>query len=459
MALSSWVYRKKINISGASGAGTNYQVLLRVGESSGSSNYDFHLNGLASLFPFDTNQSGDLRFASDLSGNSLLDFWVERVVGTAPNRTAYIWVKISSNLDTDQSIYCFFNSTDTSNVSNGENTFLFFDDFSGDLNKWDIIEGDASIVSGVLRVGSNSSDNRIITNSFTIENSRVRARRKLDSGKRSLIAHGSSTSDIYDAGLQYDIDSNRWFILDSTGSTNYPSGPVLDTDYHIWEYTVYNNEVKGYVDDIYIGNRVGTTGSNNIQVRTWDSSHYSYTDWIFVSKYVYPEPSFSSAGATTMHTPTETLTISDSITIGDIVDRNLSLDFSEGFKEQESSKPQLSYEDTFSATERTLIFKPQTLAPPYHYETWYVELPTVGTSIGRVLKTYFTGLIQNVSLHCKYKGTSGQTKIDIKLNGTSIFSGNSAKPTLSYNASSNSCLLYTSPSPRDVEESRMPSSA
>ena len=31
--------------------------------------------------------------------------------------------------------------------------------------------------------------------------------------------------------------------------------------------------------------------------------------------------------------------------------------------------------------------------------------------------------------------------------------------TLAVDASNNSCLLYTSPSPRDVEESRMPSSA
>ena len=32
-------------------------------------------------------------------------------------------------------------------------------------------------------------------------------------------------------------------------------------------------------------------------------------------------------------------------------------------------------------------------------------------------------------------------------------------PLWKYNSESNTCLLYTSPSPRDVEESRMPSSA
>ena len=111
----------------------------------------------------------------------------------------------------------------------------------------------------------------------------------------------------------------------------------------------------------------------------------------------------------------------------------------ENTKLEESLLHKLSYSDSLNPTsERTLFFKPQTLAPPYHYETWYIELPTVGTSIGQILKTYFTGLIQNVTIHCKCKGTSGQTKIDIKLNGTSIFSSDSVKPTLSYNASFNS---------------------
>ena len=43
--LSGWNYRKKITIAGSAGAGTNYQVLLKVGESSGASGADFNLNG------------------------------------------------------------------------------------------------------------------------------------------------------------------------------------------------------------------------------------------------------------------------------------------------------------------------------------------------------------------------------------------------------------------------------
>jgi len=137
---------------------------------------------------------------------------------------------------------------------------------------------------------------------------------------------------------------------------------------------------------------------------------------------------------------TDKLYVSENLVSSEISSPSEQIDLyiAENTKLEETLVHQLSYSESFSASESALFFKPQTLAPPYHYETWYVELPVAGNSIGRILKTYFTGLIQNVTIHCKCKGTSGQTKIDIKLNGTSIFSGDLAKPILSYNASSNS---------------------
>jgi len=138
---------------------------------------------------------------------------------------------------------------------------------------------------------------------------------------------------------------------------------------------------------------------------------------------------------------TDKLYVSESFATSEILDPSEKTDLylAENTKIEESLLHKLSYSDSFNPTsERTLFFNRQSLAPPYHYETWYIELPTVGTNIGRILKTYFMGLIQDVTIHCKCKGTSGQTKIDIKLNGVSIFSSDSVKPTLSYNASSNS---------------------
>jgi len=121
--LSDWQYRKKITIQGQSGAGTDYQVLLKVGESSGASGYDFHVEGHSSNFPSDTNQSGDLRFTKS-DGTTLLNFWVEKVEGTSPNRVAYCWIKITDNLDSNVDIYCYYGNSNAGNVSSVTNTFI-----------------------------------------------------------------------------------------------------------------------------------------------------------------------------------------------------------------------------------------------------------------------------------------------------------------------------------------------
>jgi len=120
---NGWTYRKKITIQGQSGAGTNYQVLLKVGESSGASGCDFHVEGHSSNFPSDTNQSGDLRFTKS-DGTTLLNFWIEKVEGTSPNRVAYCWVKITDNLDNNVNIYCYYGNSNAGNVSSVTNTFI-----------------------------------------------------------------------------------------------------------------------------------------------------------------------------------------------------------------------------------------------------------------------------------------------------------------------------------------------
>jgi len=138
--LSGWAYRKKITIAGSAGAGTNYQVLLKIGESSEATGADFNLEGLSAKFPSGKNDGGDLRFTAS-NGVTLQDFWVEGVSGTSLNRVAYVWVKVSADLGTNQDIYCYFGNPNATNVSNGDNTFIFFDDFEdGVINtsKWDV---------------------------------------------------------------------------------------------------------------------------------------------------------------------------------------------------------------------------------------------------------------------------------------------------------------------------------
>jgi hypothetical protein len=125
MYLIGCQYRKKITISGSAGAGTNFQVKLLIGETSGATGEDFDLNGHSLTFP-SAGVSGDLRFtASD--GTTPLPFWVESVSGTTPNRLVTVRVKVADSLETNKDIYCYYGRASAPNVCDGNRTFLFFD--------------------------------------------------------------------------------------------------------------------------------------------------------------------------------------------------------------------------------------------------------------------------------------------------------------------------------------------
>ena len=121
--LSGWTYRQSILINGSVGAGTNYQICLNV-------TYNSNMQT-----DFD-----DIRF-TDNDGKTLLDYWLEIKVN---NVWAVFWVEVKDNLDSNLIIYMYYGYGSVSSASNGDTTFLFFDDFSGETinsTKWNITQG------------------------------------------------------------------------------------------------------------------------------------------------------------------------------------------------------------------------------------------------------------------------------------------------------------------------------
>jgi len=137
IVVADWIHKKKIYLTGKAGAGVDYQQKLLVGESSGSGGADFHVEGNSTDFPSGKNDGGDLRFTAD-DGLTLLDFWVEKITGVTPNRVAYIWVEVSADLSSNQSIYIYYNSNGAANYSNGEDTFIIYDNFDDESLNTDI---------------------------------------------------------------------------------------------------------------------------------------------------------------------------------------------------------------------------------------------------------------------------------------------------------------------------------
>lgn len=119
--LSGWSYRKEITISRASGAVTNYQIKVLVGETSGASGEDVDCAGHV------MTSFADLRFTN--SENEPLDYWIESITGTTPNQLATVWVECDYIGTAATVFYMYYGNSTASSESSGTNTFIVFDDF------------------------------------------------------------------------------------------------------------------------------------------------------------------------------------------------------------------------------------------------------------------------------------------------------------------------------------------
>jgi len=129
--LTGWQYRKSHTIIGSTaGAVTDYQVKITVHYGPGTdSGADVYLDGKCQP-DFD-----DIRFtASD--GETLLSYWIEEKVDGS---YAVVWVKIPSIPASpgNTTIYLYYGNPTATSESDGDSTFIFFDDFeTGSLTKW-----------------------------------------------------------------------------------------------------------------------------------------------------------------------------------------------------------------------------------------------------------------------------------------------------------------------------------
>ncbi|MHA2066445.1 MAG: DUF2341 domain-containing protein, partial [Candidatus Thorarchaeota archaeon] len=128
--LSGWEYRKSHTIEGSLGAGPDYQIKVIVHYGSGIDiDENVYCNSL-SKSNFD-----DIRFTDD-NGTTELAHWRESYYDSD---NATFWVRVEDNLDVSQSIFVYYGNPEAITSSNGDATFLFFDDFndgSFDTNKW-----------------------------------------------------------------------------------------------------------------------------------------------------------------------------------------------------------------------------------------------------------------------------------------------------------------------------------
>ncbi len=139
-----WHKRKLIAISNSESSLSDYQIKLEI-------DYDSDMQP-----DFD-----DLRFAT--TDNVVLNYWLESKTDSS---SAKVWVRVPNIPTGLSSFYMYYNNSEASSASNGDNTFVFFDDFNSgtiDPSKWiatcigNNSGGSVSVSGGELVVTARSS--------------------------------------------------------------------------------------------------------------------------------------------------------------------------------------------------------------------------------------------------------------------------------------------------------------
>lgn len=289
-----------IRITGAAGAGTNYQTKLTIGESGGSTGANFNLSAAAGTFPAGKNATCSFLFW-DSTGS--VPFWVEKVTGTTPNRVAHVWVL--PNVDLSSGTQTVFLTTAATNLvrSNGDVVFTFFDDFDGaavDTAKWDtaVLSGQ-TLASSVLSFGGGNVARRLLTLNTLGDGVEIMSLLRASDTNASTSNFGFVETNAITSTFSYRNvwDSASAVLVGTTPTTltnNINNGAGVLQVMRIGRaggagrFTSENP-----VNTFTAASGVPTTATRSTIYNTYDNS--TEIDWVAVKKFVAAEPAFLSA--------------------------------------------------------------------------------------------------------------------------------------------------------------------
>lgn len=314
---SNWNYRKEINITNPI---SDYQMWIKVWKEDGYD--DISENSIDCEDNCNANFS-DIRFVD--STGILLPYWIEKTSIDSGNHYAVIWVNTSG----DDSIYMYYGNPTASPVSNGYDTFIFFDNFNiFDTDIWDEYDPHDKITvtveDGLLHIeyGSVSTGRSAgVTTKESVTSDGILV-------SKSKGERGSNPWNMpYKLMAYFDSDNYMENIYRHTGDnqdsqkhyTQFKASGVFQgiqyssEDYSSLEWRIlYLKKLLdfhggGGFTDYYNGNRIGTEVTWNypttgdafniwLTMRSFNSGLNGYVDWVFVAKYCSTEPIWESFG-------------------------------------------------------------------------------------------------------------------------------------------------------------------
>jgi hypothetical protein len=257
---------------------------------------------------------GDIRFTGS-DGTTLLNYWMESEID---GYLASFWVQVEGDLSlANQTIYVYYGNSSATTTSNGNNTFLLFDDFNGGLTNWSTISGTWNIANGDLTIEPTLGYNYLVSaNSVGTNNIAIRTRMMSEPAgyiqahpgiawhANNLTGTNQKNDQVYFRPHQY--DSSDWANIQPA---SYSNGIVTFHDdkfgsYFTWStwYTIEvripsSGNVTLYGNDAYWCDWGNQQYSDDHIGFVAHNSGQDYWDYILVRKHVNPEPSHGNWGS------------------------------------------------------------------------------------------------------------------------------------------------------------------
>jgi len=305
---SSWSYRKSIVIDQTDdlGADAAYQMKLLVGKSSSASGENVDCADHCEA-DFD-----DLRFTKS-DGTTLLDYWIESISGSGSSALATVWIEtILLDNAADTTIYMYYGNASASAASNGDNTFVFFDDFSGAYpgTKWTGTTALGTVADGILTCTGNGNWRTMCsTISASSTTTALYCYAQINSAVIASFGFSNTTNTHYS---RFYVDGTNSNLQSSDGTT----GSNVVSNLTLNAYRNFHILVRGSTNMRAFDNNVEVTGSPKttnpsnvimpIAINTNTADVNILVDWIFITKFTATEPTWKSYGSEEANAPTVT---------------------------------------------------------------------------------------------------------------------------------------------------------
>lgn len=239
----------------------------------------------------------DLRFVEN-ENESELNFWIENYIS---GDNATIWIRrVENDVPGDNEIYIYYGNASSKSAENGENTFIFFDDFndnSFDASKWNLVGSDTYQEQNERFEVSDddaSYDTALLTQDTFSRSFVLEYDFKLNVNNTFFGIHDSGVGASYTNfvyGVHHDIASQ---VVYEDGNGRDAQG-TRSTNWREYRFSVkstgcdyYNSEDGTFYESSY-----SSEGSLKIGFTSSVSGASYYVDDVRIRKFVSPEPTVS----------------------------------------------------------------------------------------------------------------------------------------------------------------------